>query len=171
MKTPTDLSEELLPAFFPFFFFFSCLCLGAREPLPNPKAVVSPDLLSQEATSHSVQFPVLTLSPVTLNPSPQLPVWPTAPIQCFSVFLSFTKWDYFKILYKIAFSYCPKPSSQTTATALEDNSAVHWYKKLIWIISIPEKLQKTPGCVKTEYCYKLKSSIRQLHQSTETLLP
>lgn len=49
--------------------------------------------------------------------------------------------------------------------------AVHPYEQIIWIISVPEQLywQKTPDCVKAKYCYKWKSSIRQLHQSTETL--
>lgn len=170
MKTPTDLSEEKLPDFFLFFFLFLLIfrCQGAPAK-PQGRGKPRP----AEPRSHlplCLQFPILTPSPFTHSPSPRLPVWPTATVQCFWMFLSFTKWAYFKILYEIAFSYCPKSSSPATAAALGGNSVVHWYEKLIWIISIPEKLQKTLSSVKAKYCYKLNFLIRQLYQSTETLL-
>lgn len=136
--------------YFSLFYYFFCSCLGARKPLPNPRAAGRLDLLSQEGTCSSAQFPDLIPSPFTPNPSPQLPVRLTAAIQCFWPFLNLTKGAYFKTLYQITFSYCPKSSSQPTAAALGGNCPVHWYKKLIWIISLPEKLEKTPGCVKVE---------------------
>lgn len=131
MKIPTDLSKEKFLAFFPFYYFF-CSCSGAREPLPNPRVVGSPDLQSQEATCPSVQFPVLTPSPFTCNPSPQLPVWPTATTECFWTFLNFTKWAYFKILSQIAFFLLSQ-------ILLSNNSSSLWRKlcsSSIWKINL-----------------------------------
>lgn len=86
--------------------------------------------------------------------------------QCFWMFLNFTKQAFFLNIISNCLFLLSQILLSNNSSSSWVNFAVHRYEKLIWVISIPEKLQKTPGCVKAECCYKLKSSIRQLYQST-----
>lgn len=142
------------------------------EPLTSLRAVGSPELLrTQEATSLSVHFPfwLLPSYPVlhlSLQSEQQVPQ--SVP-EGFST--SLTE-PFLKHYIKLPFAIFSNPplKQESSSSSWGQLCAVHPYVKLIWIISVPEKLywQKTPDCVKAEYCYKWKSSIRQLHQSTDT---
>lgn len=122
-------------------------------------------------SSHLPLCPVpFFITPFVPSPIPQPPIWLTAAIQCFWMFLNFTKWASFKILDKIAFSYFLKPSSQ--AREQQQFLGATLCSLSIWKLNVDHFATWTIVLAENsrlQYCYKWKSAITQLHQSTETL--
>lgn len=116
----------------------------AGEPLPDSRSVGS-------YLPHCL-IPFLSFSPFAPCPTPQPPIWATVAVQCFWRFLHFPKWAHFKILYKLPLLIFPNNSPKHSGSSWEQLCALLPYKRLIWIMSVPEPLYCR--CVQGKYCCK-----------------